>query len=86
MPNYDKKEKFAVYNVISAKDAFALLKEFASNQNFNTEDAEEFFISKGVTVWGLVAPAHRLSDEVNGKSFSSKALKIAKKDRSSGRS
>ncbi|NUB44361.1 hypothetical protein GEU84_008200 [Fertoebacter nigrum] len=86
MPTYSKKEPFAVYNVISAKDAFALLKKFSSNSNFNTEDAEHFFVENGVTVFGLVAPAIRLSDKINLHDVETNAETIAKEGRSPGRS
>ena len=83
---YSNKEPFEVYNVISVKDALAILQRYASNSNFNTQDAEDFFINEGATVWGLCAPAHRLADKVNEKNVAPVAREMAKETRSPGRS
>lgn len=88
MPDYEDKERFAVYNVVSAKDAYSALQRFIGNQNFNTRDAEAFFIEHGVTVWGLEKAAYQLSDKVNLEDAGSpeEAKRIAKRGRSPGRS
>lgn len=86
MPEYPKKEPFEVYNVISAKDALALIQKLTTNSQFNTQDAEDFFIREGVTVYGLVAPAHRLSDKINEQDVPATGKAMAKKDRADGRS
>ena len=86
MPAYDKKAPFEVYNVIGVKDAMALIKRLTSNTSTNTQDAEDFFIEKGVTVYGLVAPAHRLSDKINEVPVPTTARDMAAKDKGAGRS
>jgi hypothetical protein len=86
MPEYDKKEHFEVYNVISAKDALALIQSLTTNREINTQDAEDFFISHGVTVFGLIAPAYRLADRINEKTVETSAKEIMKNDRARGRS
>lgn len=78
MPEYNRKKPFEVYNVISVKDALGVLKKYASNSHFNTQDAEDFFIREGVTVFGLVAPAHRLSDKINEEPVPYIAKEMAK--------
>ncbi|WP_299650305.1 hypothetical protein [uncultured Jannaschia sp.] len=86
MPNYEQKNKFEVYNVIGVKDALALLQKISSNNEFNTQKAEDFFIQNGVTVYGLIAPAHKLSDKINEEKVPEKAKEMAKASRKKGRS
>ncbi|WP_223639954.1 hypothetical protein [Rhodobacter sp. TJ_12] len=81
-----KREEFEVYDVVSVKDAYAIANGIASNTEFNNRDAVAFFEEKGVTVYGLVAPVHRLADEVNSTSVPSAAKEMAQKARSHGRS
>lgn len=86
MPEYSKKKNFEVYNVIGVKDALALIQKLTNNSEFNTQDAEDFFIREGVTVYGLVAPAHRLSDKINEVEVPASAKEMAKMKRAPGRS
>ena len=86
MPENKLKEKFEVYNVIGVKDALAIMQKYISNREFNTQDAEDFFIKEGATVFGLVAPAYRLSDKINEEPVPPAGKEMMKTDRSPGRS
>lgn len=83
MPDYSHKQRWGVYNVISVKDAYRIVKSLSSNREFNTKTAQEFFMEQGVTCWGLVAPVDLLADTVNREEVPRTAAEMAKEDHDS---